>query len=304
MKLYFYRGVRPNFGDELNWWMWPKIFGDVFDDSDEKLFLGIGSILFSSHPANTNKVVFGSGYGGYTEPPKIDDKWDVRFLRGKHTARALGLNESLGIGDSAILLRSVVDYARLSQAKSHKFSYMPHWESAEIGLWKDACALVGINYIDPCAEIEFVLGEILSSEVVITEAMHGAIVSDALRVPWIAAQPIHAQHRKKWEDWASALDLTIRPEPIGPSGFLEHVISKIGQRGSLSSKLQYHGKFLNEFRHDAYVIRAASELQMIARTEPQLSDERAISLSHERMVAAVERLKIDYPELAPSTATK
>lgn len=295
MKLYFYRGVRPNFGDELNWWMWPKIFGDVFDQSSENLFLGIGSILFSSHPEGVRKIVFGSGYGGYTAPPKIDTKWDVRFLRGKLTAKALSLNPDLGVGDSAILLRSLVDFE--ARAKKHKFSYMPHWESAEIGLWKDACELVGINYIDPCDEVDSVLNEILASEVVITEAMHGAIVSDALRVPWIAAQPIHGQHRAKWEDWASALDLKIRPEPIKPSGFLEFLIAKIGQRGTISSKLQFHGKFLNGFRHDSFVIGAAEQLQKVARTEPQMSTDSAIKRSHERMLREVERLKIDYPEI-------
>lgn len=295
MKLYFYRGVRPNFGDELNWWMWPKIFGDVFDESEEKLFLGIGSILFSSHPAGPKKVVFGSGYGGYTEPPVIDSKWDVRFLRGKHTARALGMDPTLGVGDSAILLRSLVNFT--APRKRYKFSYMPHWESAEIGLWKDACQLVGINYIDPCGEVDFVLDEILASEVVITEAMHGAIVSDALRVPWIAAQPIHAAHRAKWEDWASALDLKIRFEPIRPSSFLEYVISKLGQRGFFSSKLQFHGKPLNSVRHDSFVVKTGEQLQRVARTAPQLSSDTAIAKSHERMLVEVERIKADYPEL-------
>lgn len=295
MKLYFYRGVRPNFGDELNWWLWPKIFGDVFDDSSEKLFLGIGSILFSSHPQGAKKVVFGSGYGGYTEPPVMDSKWDVRFLRGKHTAKALGMDADLGVGDSAILLRSFVNFS--APRKRHKFSYMPHWESAEIGLWKDACQLVGINYIDPCGEVDFVLDEILASEVVITEAMHGAIVSDALRVPWIAAQPIHASHRAKWDDWASALDLKVKFEPIRPSSFLEYLISKIGQRGYVSSKLQFHGKALNRVRHDAFVVKAAEQLQRVARATPQLSSDAAIARSHQRMLVEVERLKADYPEL-------
>ncbi|MCE4557829.1 polysaccharide pyruvyl transferase family protein [Roseateles cellulosilyticus] len=298
MKLYFYRGVRPNFGDELNWWMWPKIFGNVFDESQESLFLGIGSILFSSHPQAPRKIVFGSGYGGYTALPVIDDKWDIRFVRGRMTAKALGIDPSRGVGDSAILLRSVVNYT--GQVKRYKFSYMPHWESAEIGLWKDACQVAGINYIDPCAEVDFVLDEILASEVVITEAMHGAIVSDALRVPWIAAQPIHSQHRAKWEDWASALDLKIKWQSIQPSSLLEAVIAKLGQRGSLSSKLQYHGKPLNAIRHDAFVIRTAQQLQKVAAVEPQLSSDSAIRNSHETMLLEVEKLKADYPELVAS----
>lgn len=62
---------------------------------------------------------------------------------------------------------------------------MLYWESVEIGLWKDVCVLVGINYIDLCEEIEFVFGEIFLSEVVIIEVMYGVIVFDVLWVLWI-----------------------------------------------------------------------------------------------------------------------
>ncbi len=46
MKIYTYRGEMPNFGDELNNWLLPKVFPNLFDDDDSRLFLGIGSILF------------------------------------------------------------------------------------------------------------------------------------------------------------------------------------------------------------------------------------------------------------------
>lgn len=86
MQMYHYRGASPNFGDELNVWMWPRLLPDFFDGSANELFLCIGSILFDFHPQNSRKIVFGAGYGGYTAPPQIDDSWDFYFVRGLLTS--------------------------------------------------------------------------------------------------------------------------------------------------------------------------------------------------------------------------
>ena len=209
MKLIFYRGEQPNFGDELNTWMWPKLVDGLFDEDDSTIFLGIGSIIWNNFPQQQKKVVFGAGFGGYTSAPIIDKNWKFYFVRGKLTANTLGIDESLGVGDAAILLRSCI---KQRPEKRFKVSFMPHWQTTFEGNWEAACAHAGINYINPCnPSVDEVLDQILASELVLTEAMHGAIVSDALRVPWIAIKPIQNTHRAKWFDWASALDLEVKP---------------------------------------------------------------------------------------------
>ena len=50
MKMYFYRGRRPNFGDELNDWLWPPLLPGFFDDDERELFIGIGSTLYDFLP--------------------------------------------------------------------------------------------------------------------------------------------------------------------------------------------------------------------------------------------------------------
>jgi len=283
MKLYFYRGERPNFGDELNHWMWPKLIKGVWDEYDGSIFLGIGSILFDHFPKEQQKIVFGAGFGGYTQPPKIDENWKIYFVRGKQTAKALGIDESFGVGDAAILLRSLVN---IKSEKTHKISFMPHWGSAIVGNWELACQYAGINYIDPCAPVDKVLEEILASELVITEAMHGAIVADALRVPWVAAKPLSEKHVMKWYDWASPLDIDLKQHEIISSSLLELLYIHYHESNPLRAyKLRTKYKFLGRLIKERFAQKAAESLLLIGKVEPTLSSDIAIENAHEKMVS-------------------
>ena len=292
MNLYFYRGEKPNFGDELNTWMWPKLMDGVWDEDDDTIFLGIGSIIFDFFPKDKKKVVFGAGYGGYTKLPQIDDSWKFHFVRGKLTAKALGLDENLGIGDAAILLRSCVKH---KVEKRYKVSFMPHWGSTFVGNWELACQLASIHYIDPCGSVDAVLDQILASDLVITEAMHGAIVSDALRVPWIPIQPLSNIHSMKWFDWASALDINLKPTQIVSSTLLESVVLFFDERNpSIASKFRRRGGFLSNLAPQIFAQRAADRLVTISKSEnPSLSSDARIESAHDQMLTKLDDLLLD-----------
>jgi succinoglycan biosynthesis protein ExoV len=71
--------------------------------------------------------------------------------------------------------------------------------------------------VDPCWPVEQVLAAIGQTKVLLAEAMHGAIVADALGIPWI---PIITSPRIltfKWRDWCSSLGLDYRPHYLMPS---------------------------------------------------------------------------------------
>ena len=169
MKMFAFSKV-SNFGDQLNHWLWPKLLpGGFFTENDERLFLGIGSVLCDSHPANAEKVVFGAGYAGYSALPALDETWKLYFVRGKNTAAALNLPEDMAVGDSGILIRAVT----LPQyEKRFRVSFMPHYESAMFGSWEKICNKLGINFIDPRWDVDVVLEHMLSSELLVSEAMH------------------------------------------------------------------------------------------------------------------------------------
>ena len=291
MKMYFFRSSRvANFGDELNEWMWPRLLPDFFDADESELFLGIGSVLFDHHPAAAKKLVFGAGYGGYTAPPVIDDTWDFRFVRGRITTDTFGLPESMAVGDAAILVRSC---GLTRPAARHRVSFMPHWESVMRGHWKAVCEAAGIHYIAPSDDVDSVLQQLLASDLVLTEAMHGAIVADALRVPWIPLRPIQERHRMKWNDWASALDLQVPQHTLPASSGLEYIVGRIGDRSVWGGRLQRRELFRDTAK-SVFIGRAARYLQRLAQTAPCMSDDGAIERSHTRMLEELHRLKTEH----------
>jgi succinoglycan biosynthesis protein ExoV len=90
---------------------------------------------------------------------------------------------------------------------------MPHWQS-EPDAWKQVCSEAGIGFIDPRDRPDDVLGALGRTDVLIAEAMHGAIVADALRIPWIPVCTRDAIKSFKWEDWCGSLALDYRPDRL------------------------------------------------------------------------------------------
>lgn len=288
MKLVFFRGKVPNFGDELNLHVWPALLPQGFLDEDEsELFVGIGSIIGNHLPAASRKFVMGSGYAGYMGLPDVHDgSWDIRFVRGPDTARTLKISPDLSICDSAVLLRAMELPA---PDDSVGVAFMPHYESLERGDWAEACRLAGMTLIDATAPVDQVLSQIRGARLLITEAMHGAIVADALRTPWIGARPIYGGHHRKWLDWAGALDVKVRLNPLKPTSLLEYYIGRTGRGGALGKVGRFNASPLAHLPNRMLTASAARHLQDMARLEPQLSSDAKIAEVTERAQEAVDR---------------
>ena len=287
MKLVFFRGKVPNFGDELNLHVWPALLPQGFLDEDEsELFVGIGSIIGDHLPATSRKFVMGSGYAGYMGLPDVHDgTWDIRFVRGPDTARTLKISPDLAIADSAVLLRAMDLPA---PDESTGIAFMPHYESLERGDWAEACRLAGMTLIDATEPVEKVLAQLRGARLLITEAMHGAIVADALRTPWIGARPIYGGHHRKWLDWAGALDVKVRLNPLKPTSVLEYYIGRTGRGGALGKVGRFSGSPLARLPNRMLTASAARHLQQMAKLEPQLSSDAKIAEVTERALAAVD----------------
>lgn len=293
MKIFAYVGEKSNFGDDLNHWLWPRLLPGFFDEDDSIRFIGIGSTLYDSHPASSRKLVFGAGYAGYSALPTLDDSWDIRFVRGRMTAEALGLPDTLAIGDAAILIRTL---GLQPTEKRHDASFIPHFESANQGDWESVCSKAGVHMIDPRWPVERVLDDMLASRLVISEAMHGVIVADALRVPWQAIEPLDPNHRSKWQDWASVLDVRIDFRRIGPSNLFEWMMTRFWSKRRIIYAMRKRRATLMKLGGALSLPGAVARLKALKGGSGQLSPEAAITRATERMEAAVERLRRDYSQ--------
>ncbi|MBV6628288.1 MAG: polysaccharide pyruvyl transferase family protein [Rivularia sp. (in: Bacteria)] len=216
MKLSYYKlpnGER-NFGDDLNPLIWEKLIPGVLDNNENVAFVGIGSLINDGLPWRTRhaskRVIFGTGVGYGKGDVKLDDSYKIYCLRGSLSAKALGVEEKLGITDGAVLIRRIYEN---TAKKVHRFSYMPHYELAGKG-WELACKNNGFGYIDPRWSVDKVLSSICETEVLLTEAMHGAIVADALRVPWVPIVTNSTILSFKWQDWCSSIGVEYKPNYI------------------------------------------------------------------------------------------
>lgn len=219
MKIYYYNTKDNNFGDELNPWIWNQILPDeLFSRDDDCLLIGIGTILNDQIPSSPKKVVLGAGTG-YGTLFDVDENTSIYSVRGPLTAERLGLSPETAVIDPAVLVHDLYEQPG---EKSFDVSYMPHFSDAipNGDAWKDICASAGIHYIDPRSPILDVLGDISRSNILLSEAMHGAIVADALRVPWIPIRTKSDILAFKWKDWTASLDMTYRPFTIRRKGSL------------------------------------------------------------------------------------
>ncbi len=212
MKLHYFKDPQGNFGDDLNPWLWERLLPGFFDDDENELFVGIGTLINHRLPTPPIKHIFGSG-AGYGTPPAVDGRFKFHAVRGYHTARLLNIDEGVVITDAAILLRTVFK-APSSTSSKPSVGFIPHCQSSRYYPWERLCTDLGLRYISAEWSVERVLDAISSCEAVVCEAMHGAIAADTLRVPWIPVVCYDYISRFKWEDWLSTLDLPYRPHTI------------------------------------------------------------------------------------------
>ncbi|MGQ7959670.1 hypothetical protein ACUTAF_18485 [Pseudomonas sp. SP16.1] len=307
IRLCYPRGS-DNVGDELNAWLWPALLGDIRHDADTAL-LGIGTLLNESFCRQLRSeqriAVLGTG-AGYGALPRLDARWTVYALRGPRTAAALGLPADLAIADSAYLLAGLDWAVRREEGQAGDILVVPHHRSLPLLDWQALCDRAGMTFLSPLLPAEVFMTRLRSARLVLTEAMHGAILADVARVPWRAFSFGRQFNLDKWLDWSEALEIDLDVQPL--KGFYDP--SYAGHRStgqikhvtrSLKAKCCSYGLGKAKWRsitppswqvaHDAE--RLAMDLRVLAGHAGQLSNEQVFQHRVAQLLSAVNALRID-----------
>ncbi|MCJ8517474.1 succinoglycan biosynthesis protein ExoV [Pseudorhizobium tarimense] len=312
MKPYHWPSHHGNFGDDLNLWLWDALLPGLREVREETLLVGVGTVLNPTLlPSGVHKLVIGSGYG-YGEPPDTNDtrEWDIRCVRGPRTAQRLGLPPQMGIVDPAVMISDMAEFLNLP--KLHKKTFVPHWESAEFGIWQSVCEPAGLTYLDPRGEAKSVIRHIAQSELIIAESMHGAILADAFRVPWVAVTTSSSINDFKWNDWATSVGVTYRPRFV-PVSTRAEAIKKRTRFWGLSfdrdtatpvTAEPASGEVLARPKPSQGGVRGAAKqllaapsilsLWQASREEPQLSNDHTLASLKERFHEVLDGVRRDY----------
>lgn len=315
MQPFYWESAHGNFGDDLNLWLWDFLLPGFREVHSDIVLVGVGTVLNKALlPQGTRRLVVGSGYG-YGAPPDMSDTfaWDVRAVRGPLTAHKVGVDQSLGIVDPAVMVADMPEFRDLP--KSGETIFVPHWESTVGGIWPLVCKSAGLTYVDPCSEAKSVIRAIARAELVVAESMHAAILADAFRIPWTAVSTSRGINSFKWQDWATSLGVVYRPRHLPISSRAE----------AITKGARFWGV---EFRRDApepddphkgepgqaailtrddpppSAMRSAAKqllaapsilaLRQASRAEPQLSADAVLDERKTRLRAVLDGIRRDY----------
>lgn len=215
MKLVYFRGKQPNFGDDLNAVLWPHLLPAMFEGSGgNEGFLGIGTLIGMPTPGCQRLHVFSTGAGyDLIRDWRVERK--VWCVRGPITAKLLDVEDDAALTDGAILTPEVLR-APLPDATGRVVGVVPHWQSLHFPGWDDACKSAGFRLISPIDTPENVHAAIGGVSLILTESLHGAILADTMGIPWLPFITTKNVSALKWVDWCLSVDVEFTPMPLPP----------------------------------------------------------------------------------------
>lgn len=214
MRLIYFQSPRPNFGDDLNAVLWPALAPDLFDrEHGAEGFLGIGTIVGMPTPDANFLHVFSSGVG-YDPVERWRTPRELWCVRGPLSAKALGAPAETALTDGAILTGRLLDGE--AEPERAGVAVVPHWESLLEPGWEEACAAAGFDLVSPMQDPLTVVRALRRARLVVTESLHGAILADALGVPWVAFGTSGNFSVFKWKDWTASVGTALCPVAVPP----------------------------------------------------------------------------------------
>lgn len=301
MQLHYHKAPGRNFGDDLNEWIWDALTPHLADRGrQDDVLVGLGSILHGNRlrPYKSQIAVMGPGYNR-GETLDADTYRRCRFyaVRGPLTKAKFALDDSVAMLDPGSLVPDLQAPAK----KSHQRAlFIPHranlLEQSYRFPLNDIATQARLELVSPALDSRIVLERISGASLVVTESLHGAIVADAYRVPWVAVKfgPLFTPY--KWQDWGSSLGVDMNFIDLMPGlNFVSRLERKAArQLGWKDRRLDWRSHFdrLGGLVSSGLVRR----LQAAAKTKPNLSKDDILDHRKARFYQALEAFKLDFSQ--------
>jgi succinoglycan biosynthesis protein ExoV len=249
MELCYYRDPQLNFGDDLNSVVWPQLLSQTVREHPDLVLVGIGSILNETMlgrytGTGQRLLVVGSGTS-YGSPPAQLEHMEVLAVRGPYTAAVIGKPRA-AVTDGAILLAQLAAPLPPERARDLVL-FMPHHRTLGATPWQRIASECGLTYVSPQQPVERILQLYARARLVVTEAMHGAIVADTLRIPWIPLAISPAIEEFKWRDWCQSMNLPFQPQRLPAGSYRD--LGRFAHMAQLLRQQRLHG--FDNIPHDA-----------------------------------------------------
>jgi pyruvyltransferase len=260
IKLWWWRGNKPNFGDELTWILIERLTGrrTVRRPLSECDVVGIGSHMERVYAGVGRNRPYVVGSGFLSEGPSAPDiGLPVLALRGELTrSRVPDAKHDVVLGDPGLLAHTLVNPAR-PVSRQDRVTVIPHYLHAKSENLAALKEVPGVTVVDVRSSPIDIVHAIADSRFVYSSGLHGLIAADALGVPNAWFKPGAELHGgdNKFIDYYSSIGATRRPighcvdpsnvvdfarENVDNPNFLppfESVRSKQEELGSLFSDL-------------------------------------------------------------------
>lgn len=203
-----------NFGDYITPYLFKMITGKepvhVLPDnnSDETVIIGAGSII---NWATANSIIWGSGVMSrnlFMQKPMM-----VNAVRGPLTRMRmieLGYDCPEIYGDPGLLLPR---FYSPNVKKEYFIGVVPHYMDADIAA---RCFGDDIFIIDVLRDVEDVVNDIASCDLILSSSLHGCIIAYAynIRSIWIEFSANMRRDRTKYIDYLMSIGMSIDSNPV------------------------------------------------------------------------------------------
>ena len=210
MKIYYWN-ARKNFGDALTSLLLKKFckLDSQWSTPDKADLVMVGSIL-EHLPQNFNGVIAGTGKLHIDSNLKFPNA-KILGVRGRLTAKQLGLKGGYVLGDAGLLATELVPL----ENKVYNLGLVPHWSDKT--LEKDPRFTKYNPKIIRVADDPLkVIKEISQCRKIVASSLHGIITADAFNIPRrieIAPDMINKPKQEggvfKWLDYQSSLGMDL-----------------------------------------------------------------------------------------------